>query len=107
MQQQSLTVSQLAACNKLHEAEQRLARWLLMVRDRVQEDTLHLTQEFLAQMLGTQRTTVVMAAGALQRSGIITYTRGKITIQSVELLEDVACDCYKVVQKLYRELYRS
>lgn len=106
VQQQSLTVSQLAACNKLHEAEPRLARWMLMVRDRVQQDTLHLTQEFLAEMLGTQRVTVVMAAGALQRSGI-TYRRGKITILSVEQLEDAACDCYKVAHKLFTGLYQQ
>ena len=107
VQQQSLTISQLAACNKLHEAEPRLARWLLMVRDRVQEDTLNLTQEFLAQMLGTQRTTVVMAAGAFQRSGIITYRRGKVTILSRETLEEAACDCYKIVHTLYEALYQK
>ncbi|MGI4758764.1 MAG: Crp/Fnr family transcriptional regulator [Janthinobacterium lividum] len=106
VQQQSLTVSQLAACNKLHEAEPRLARWLLMVRDRVQQDTLHITQEFLAQMLGTQRTTVVMAAGALQRSGLVAYSRGRITILSVEHLEDAACDCYQQAKKLYNKLYQ-
>jgi CRP-like cAMP-binding protein len=105
VQQQSLTVSQLAACNKLHEAEPRLARWLLMVRDRVEQDTLHLTQEFLAQMLGTQRTTVVMVAGSFQRSGLITYSRGKVTILSPDDLEEAACDCYKIVRRLYAGLY--
>ena len=107
VQQQSLTISQLAACNKLHEAEPRLARWLLMVRDRVQQNTLHLTQEFLAKMLGTQRTTVVMAAGAFQRSGFISYSRGKVTILDPEQLEEAACDCYQVVRKLYMDLYRE
>ena len=106
VQQQSLTISQLAACNKLHETEPRLARWLLMVRDRVQQDTIHLTQEFLAQMLGTQRTTVVMAAGALQRSGLINYSRGKVKILSPEILEEAACDCYKIVHQLYDNLYQ-
>lgn len=106
VQQQSMTMSQLAACNKLHDAEPRLARWLLMVQDRVQDDTLTLTQEFLAQMLGTQRTTVVMVAGAFQRSGLISYSRGKVTIHSRENLESAACDCYKVVRELYDNLYQ-
>lgn len=106
VQQLSLTMSQLAACNKLHEAEPRLARWLLMVQDRIHEDTLSLTQEFLAQMLGTQRTTVVMVAGAFQRSGIISYSRGRITILSRQDLEDAACDCYRIVRKLHDNLYQ-
>ena len=107
VQQQSLTMGQLAACNKLHEAEARLARWLLMVQDRVQEDTLEVTQEFLAQMLGTQRTTVVMVAGAFQRSGLISYKRGKITIHARESLEEAACECYQVVRGFYDALYRT
>jgi CRP-like cAMP-binding protein len=105
VQQQSLTITQLSACNKLHEAEPRLARWLLMVRDRVEQDTLNLTQEFLAQMLGTQRTTVVMVAGSLQRSGLITYGRGKVTLLSPDDLEEAACNCYKIVRRLYTDLY--
>ena len=107
VQQQTMTVSQLAACNNLHEVEPRLARWLLMVQDRVQETTLHLTQEFLAQMLGTQRTTVVMAAGALQRSGLIEYKRGRVDILSRENLESAACECYGVSQRLLKNLYRT
>ncbi|MGI4829531.1 MAG: Crp/Fnr family transcriptional regulator [Janthinobacterium lividum] len=107
VQQQSMSMSQLAACNKLHESEPRLARWLLMVQDRVQSDELSLTQEFLAQMLGTQRTTVVMVAGAFQRSGIITYSRGKVTILSRERLISAACDCYGVAHRLYSNLYRT
>ena len=105
VQQQSFTMSQLVACNQLHESEARLARWLLMVQDRVGEDTLHITQEFLAEMLGTQRTTVVMAAGALQRSGLITYRRGKVTILDRESLEQAACDCYNVARNLLCNLY--
>jgi CRP-like cAMP-binding protein len=97
VQQQSLTTNQLAACNTLHDAEARMARWLLMVQDRVGGDQFHLTQEFLAQMLGTRRTTVALAAGALQRSGLIEYKRGEVTILARELLEDAACDCYPVV----------
>ena len=107
VQQQGMAMSQLAACNKLHEAEPRLARWLLMVQDRVQEETLILTQEFLAQMLGTQRTTVVMIAGALQRSGIIEYRRGKVKILSREKLENAACECYSISHHLLKNLYRD
>ena len=107
VQQQSMVMSQLGACNKLHEAEPRMARWLLMVQDRVQEETIHLTQEFLAQMLGTQRTTVVMVAGALQRSGMIDYKRGKIKILCREDLESAACECYGVTHRLLKNLYRD
>ena len=107
VQQQGMAMSQLAACNKLHEAEPRLARWLLMVQDRIEDDNLNLTQEFLAQMLGTQRTTVVMVAGALQRSGIIEYKRGKLKILSREDLESAACECYGVAHSLFKNLYRD
>ena len=107
VQHQSLTMSQLVACNRLHEAESRLARWLLMVQDRVQDDTLYITQELLAEMLGTQRTTVVMVAGEFRRSGLISYNRGKVTIHSRESLENAACKCYKVIHQLYSRLYRS
>jgi CRP-like cAMP-binding protein len=107
VQQQALTMSQLAACNKLHDAEARLARWLLMVQDRVGDDFLALTQEFLGQMLGTQRTTVALAAGTLQRSGFIDYRRGKVKILSREDLQNAACDCYQVTQRLLFNLYKS
>ena len=106
-QVQALTTNQLAACNKLHEAEARLARWLLMVRDRVQDDYLPLTQEFLAEMLGTRRTTVALAAGALQQAGIIQYSRGRVKILSVEDLATVACDCYVVAKRLFDGLYKK
>ncbi len=104
-QVQALTTSQLAACNTLHEAEARLARWLLMVRDRTQDDYLPLTQEFLAEMLGTRRTTVSLAAGTLHRAGLIDYKRGKVTIKSATDLENVACDCYPVARRLFDGLY--
>lgn len=107
VQQQGMAMSQLAACNKLHEAEPRLARWLLMVQDRIEDDTLNLTQEFLAQMLGTQRTTVVMVAGALQRSGMIEYKRGKVKIICREDLESAACECYGIMHRLLKNLYRG
>ncbi len=107
VQQQSMTTTQIAACNIAHEAEPRLARWLLMVGDRTGEETFQLTQEFLAQMLGARRTTVVAVAGSLQRSGFIEYSRGKVTILSREKLETAACSCYAVTKRLLTKLYRQ
>ena len=74
---------------------------------RVEDDMLNLTQEFLAQMLGTQRTTVVMVAGALQRSGLIEYKRGRVKIVRREDLESAACECYGVAHRLLANLYRD
>jgi Mn-dependent DtxR family transcriptional regulator len=76
-----------------------------MVGDRIQSDKINLTQEFLAQMLGAQRTTVTMVAGALQRSGLIEYKRGTVHILSRVELEAAACDCYGVTKKLFSNLY--
>lgn len=106
VQEQTLSLSQLATCNRLHGAEERLARWLLMVEDRIQSDKIGLTQEFLAQMLGAQRTTVTMVAGTLQRSGLIEYKRGIVQILNRTELEAAACDCYGVTKKLYTNLYK-
>jgi CRP-like cAMP-binding protein len=100
MQTQALILGQLIACNRLHEVEARLARWLLMLQDRVQDDVLLITQEFLAEMLGSRRTTVTMAAGALQRIGLIEYQRGHVHILDRERLEGAACECYPVIRKL-------
>jgi CRP-like cAMP-binding protein len=105
VQSQGFILGQLAACNRLHEAEQRLARWLLMVRDRVQSEIYYLTQEFLANMLGARRTTVTAAAGALQRRGLIQYSRGRIHIVDPAGLEKAACECYGTVRNLYRNFY--
>lgn len=107
VQSQGFILGQLAACNRLHEAEQRLARWLLMVRDRVVSETYFLTQEFLANMLGARRTTVTAAAGTLQRKGLIKYSRGRIHIVESEGLENAACECYKTVRNLYFNFYSS
>ncbi len=107
VQEQALSVSQLAACQRLHEAEARLARWLLMARDRTHSDTLDFTQEFLAMMLGAQRTTVTMVAGGLQRRGLIEYRRGRVKILDGKGLESAACDCYKVTRRLYANLYKD
>ena len=104
-QEQAVSLSQLAGCNRLHENEERLARWLLMAQDRTQSDVLHFTQEFLAMMLGARRTTVTVIAGVLQRSGLIEYERGKVRIISRENLEAAACDCYQITKALYAGLY--
>jgi CRP-like cAMP-binding protein len=107
VQSQTLALGQIAGCHRFHEAEERLARWLLMAQDRTGSDTLGLTQEFLAMMLGARRTTVTMIAGAMQRSGLIEYHRGTVSIPSRENLEAAACDCYQVVKQLQDGLYRS
>ena len=107
VQLQALTVSQMSGCNRLHEAEARLARWLLMAQDRTQSDVLHLTQEFLAEMLGTQRTTVSTTAGVLQRSGLIQYRQGEVRIIDREGLIEATCDCYRIVKRLYSDLYAA
>lgn len=105
VQSQSAILGQLAGCNRLHEVEARLARWLLMVRDRIEDDTYLLTQEFLAIMMGSRRTTVTAAAGALQRKGLIQYSRGRIHVSNPDSLEDVACECYATVRELYSSFY--
>ncbi len=89
-------VAQSAACNQFHSIEQRCARWLLMTHDRMQSDQFLLTQEFLAMMLGVQRTGVTVAAGALQRAGLIRYTRGEVTIVDRPGLKRRSCECYRV-----------
>ena len=91
--------TQLAACNRLHDVVERLARWLLMSQDRIGGVTLPLTQDFLAQMLGTRRASVTIAAGALQRSGTIEYSRGSVRILDRAKLEAAACDCYQVIER--------
>ena len=95
----AMQATQIAACNRLHEVEERLARWLLMSADRVSTDALPLTQELLAQMLGTRRSSVTLAAGILQKAGLIAYTRGNVTIVDRPKLEDAACECYTLMQR--------
>jgi CRP-like cAMP-binding protein len=97
---QGLQVSQTAACNRLHEVGQRLARWLLMVQDRVDSGTLPITHDFLATMLGTDRPSVTLAAGMLQRRGAIEYTRGAVNVLSRQKLEASSCECYRVMRQL-------
>jgi CRP-like cAMP-binding protein len=90
--------AQGAACNQLHPIEERCARWLLMTRDRARADTYAMTHEFLSYMLGTRRATVTVAAGILQRAGLIRYARGSLTILDPDGLEDVSCECYGVMR---------
>ncbi|MGH9407729.1 MAG: Crp/Fnr family transcriptional regulator [Terriglobia bacterium] len=92
---------QTAACNRVHRIEQRMGRWLLMTRDRVQRDDFAMTHEFLAEMLGAARSEVTIAAGSLRRSGIIQYQRGRVTILNRKGLERAACECYRI---LYSEM---
>jgi CRP-like cAMP-binding protein len=95
-----MTAMQIAACNQSHVLAQRLARWLLMVRDRVARNEFRLTQEFLARMLGVRRAGVTDAAGSLQRRGLITYSRGRIKILNVEGVRAASCECYEVIRKM-------
>jgi CRP-like cAMP-binding protein len=102
-QKLAMQSTQIAACNRLHDVEERLARWIVMSQDRILSDTLPLTQEFLAQMLGTRRSSVTVAAGILQKAGLISYTRGNVTILNRQKLEEAACDCYGVVQRQLKD----
>lgn len=89
---------QVAACNVVHDASSRLCRWLLQTSDRIQSSSVPLTQEFLAQMLGVRRTTVTLLAQAMQRRGLIRYSRGLIEILDRESLQGCACECYRVTR---------
>lgn len=99
----AMQTTQIAACNRLHDVEERLARWILMTHDRIESNHLPLTQDFLSQMLGTRRASVTVAAGILQKAGLISYTRGNVTILDRRNLESAACDCYGIVQRQLKE----
>ena len=97
-------LAQQSACNRLHNMEERCARWILMTQDRVGHDEFPLTQEFLAYMLGARRASVTIAAGILARAGLIRYTRGKIQVLDRARLEEASCECYGIIQREYERL---
>jgi CRP-like cAMP-binding protein len=97
-------VSQTSACNSQHTILQRCARWILLTHDRVGSDMIPLTQEFLAYMLGVRRPSVTVAQAQLQRKGLISYTRGKLRVVDRQALEDLSCECYKVVRGEFQKL---
>jgi CRP-like cAMP-binding protein len=101
---QGMQVAQTAACNRLHDIQQRLSRWLLMTQDRVGSGMLPITHDFIATMMGTDRTTVSLAASVMQKDGIIDYVRGAVKIVNRRKLEKSACECYGVIQELEDEL---
>jgi len=101
-QELAMQATQVAACNRLHGVEERLARWLLMSQDRVGGEVVPLTQEFLSHMLGTRRASVTVAAGILQKAGLIKYSRGIVTIVNRSRLEEVACECYDIISRQAR-----
>jgi len=107
VQHECAAVSQIAGCNRLHSAERRLVRWLLMASDKTGFNELDLTHEYLAQLLATHRPTVTLAAGDLQSRGLIQYSRGTIRLLDRPGLEAVACGCYRVVRDLDAKLYRG
>ncbi len=94
----AMEVTQVAACNRLHEVNERLARWLLMSADRVESNFVPLTQEFLANMLGTRRSSVTVAAGMLETAGLIQNSRGRVDILDRPRLEKAACECYQIMR---------
>jgi len=101
---QGMQVAQTAACNRLHDIQQRLSRWLLMTQDRVDSGVLPITHDFIATMMGTDRSTVSLAASVLQKKGIIEYVRGAVKIVNRRKLEKSACECYAVIQQFEDDL---
>jgi len=101
-QELGIQATQVAACNRLHDVSERLARWLLMSHDRLEGNRVPLTQEFLAHMLGTRRASVTVAAGILQKAGLIAYKRGSVSVKNRRGLEAAACECYKIMTRQTR-----
>ena len=100
-------ISQNVACNRVHQLDQRCARWLLEVRDRIGSDRFELTQEFIAEMLGVSRVTVSQAMSDLKRDGVIDYARGHVSLHDLPTLEARSCECYSVLQREYGRLLGS
>jgi len=98
-------LSQVAGCNRFHEVQSRLAYWLLLTHDRAHADHFHLTHQFLADMLGVQRSAVTIAAGVLQKKKLISYSRGDISVLSRSGLERASCECYDAVTEHYARLF--
>jgi len=96
---------QTAACNRMHEVNTRLARWLSLVHDRVQRDEFSLRHEFIAMMLGVHRPAVTIAANVLQSAGLISYRRGSLTIRDPAALRESACECYGIIEALFDKMY--
>ena len=101
---QGMQIAQTAACNRLHDIQQRLSRWLLMTQDRVNLGVLPITHDFIATMMGTDRSTVSLAAAVLQKKGIIDYVRGAVKVVNRRKLEKSACECYAVIQQFEDDL---
>jgi CRP-like cAMP-binding protein len=101
---QGMQIAQTAACNRLHDIQQRLSRWLLMTQDRVSLAVLPITHDFIATMMGTDRSTVSLAASVLQKKGIIDYVRGAVKIVNRRKLQNSACECYGVIQQFEDDL---
>ena len=101
---QGMQVAQTAACNRLHDIQQRLSRWLLMTQDRVNLAVLPITHDFIATMMGTDRSTVSLAASVLQKKGIIEYMRGAVKIVNRRKLQVTACECYDVIRQFEDDL---
>jgi len=99
-----MQVAQTAGCNRLHDLQQRLSRWLLLTQDRVGSGLLRITHDFLATMLGTDRPSVSLAAGVLQRKRIIEYLHGSVRILNRKKLESSACECYAIIRQFNGEL---
>ncbi|HEV2802569.1 MAG TPA: Crp/Fnr family transcriptional regulator [Pyrinomonadaceae bacterium] len=97
-------IAQTSVCNRLHDLEARLSRWLLMIHDRVDGDEFLLTQDIISIMLGAQRTGVTNAASTLQKKGIISYSRGRIVILDRQELEETSCECYLIVRDEFARL---
>ncbi len=97
-------ISQIAACRSHHEIEQRFARWLLLIYDNSQQDTLPLTQKFISSMLGVRRASITEIAISFQKQGIIQYSRGQITLLNRPQLESIACECYGKIKSEYKRL---